>query len=286
MAYEAHVAQYKKDVVSKITDLLLSSKVIGVVNMENLPAPQLANIRMQLRKDGTTILMSKRRLMEHALKNAEGKRKDITNIKKHLGGMPAFIFTDKDPFKIARMMKKSRSPAPAKAGQTAPRDLIIPAGPTPFSPGPIISELAAVGLKTGVENGKVTIRQDAVIVEAGEKINQKQADMLAKFGIQPMEVGIDLVAIYDSGLIYGKDVLDIEPEQYLKNVVLASQSAIGLAMGIGYYTKETSELLIAKAFREAKSVALSQGIFADLLAKDLVAMADRQAQGLQSTVNV
>ena len=277
---KAHVAKYKKETVKALAKNLKDSKVICIVNMENLPASALARMRNSLRGKAT-ILMSKRRLMTLAIAEAKASKPGLEQIESHLGGMPAFIFTDQDPFKLSLLLKKSRSPAAAKPGQEAPRDLIIPAGPTPFSPGPVISELAAVGIKTGVENGKVTVRQDALIVSEGEKITQKQSDILAKFGITPMEVGISLVAVYEGGLIYNKKVLDVEPSQYLSLIQQGAREALGLAMGIGYMTKETSELMIAKAFKESKAVALSQGIFADLIAKDLMAMADRQATALK-----
>ena len=40
MKFEAHVAQYKKDSVVRFGRLMKEYKIIGVVNMENLPAPQ------------------------------------------------------------------------------------------------------------------------------------------------------------------------------------------------------------------------------------------------------
>ncbi|HLD19258.1 MAG TPA: 50S ribosomal protein L10 [Candidatus Nanoarchaeia archaeon] len=285
MAQKARVANYKKVDVKSMIKNLGDSKVIGVVNMENLPASALARIRSQIRKDAI-IYMSKRRLMTIAVKEAAKDKKGLENLIPQLKGMPAFIFTDSDPFKIARLFKKSRSPAPIKPGQTAPNDLIIPKGPTPFTPGPIISELSAVGIKTGVEGGKVTIREDSLIVEAGSVVTQKQSEILAKFGIEPMEIGIQLVAVYDEGLIYDSRVLEISPESYLQMISQASRDSLALALELKYMTKDTAEVLVAKAFKEAKALALSQGIFADLIAKDLLALADAQASALQGKLNI
>ncbi len=285
MSYQAHVADYKKEVVQDMVKRLTTSKVVGVVNMENLPASALARIRSQLRKEAT-IYMSKRRFMTLAINEAAKKKKGLEKLIPQLKGMPSFIFTDSDPFKIARLFKKSRSPAAIKPGQIAPRDLIIPKGPTPFTPGPIISELSAVGIKTGVEGGKVAVREDTVIVQEGAVVTQKQSEVLGKFNIQPMEIGISLVAVYDEGLIYESSVLEIEPATYLKMLVTASQESIGLALGISYLTKETSKILIAKAYKESKAVALKQGIFADLLVGDFLALANAQANAMQEKLNI
>jgi len=68
--------------------------------------------------------------------------------------MPALLFTKENPFKLYNKLQKSKSSAPAKAGQTAPSEIVVPKGPTPFAPGPIIGELGALGIKTAVENIK------------------------------------------------------------------------------------------------------------------------------------
>ena len=49
---------------------------------------------------------------------------------------------------IKPYLEKSKSNAPAKPGQTAPSDLVLPAGETPFTPGPMIGELGQLGIKT------------------------------------------------------------------------------------------------------------------------------------------
>jgi large subunit ribosomal protein L10 len=42
---------------------------------------------------------------------------------------------------LYKILQKSKSSAPAKAGQTAPNDIYVKAGKTSFAPGPIIGEL-------------------------------------------------------------------------------------------------------------------------------------------------
>ena len=62
---------------------------------------------------------------------------------------------------------------------------MIHAGPTSFAPGPIISELAAVGIKTKVEGGKLAVIQDTVIVREGQVISQKVSETLKRLDIRP-----------------------------------------------------------------------------------------------------
>ena len=239
---QAHVAEYKKEIVSKLTNLINEYPIIGVVNIENLPAPQLQTMRAQLR-GSFFITMTKRRLIKLAIEQTKAKKKGIEKLEPHLGGMPALIFTKENPFKLSRTLQKSKSPAPAKAGQTAPRDIVVNKGATSFAPGPVIGELALAGIKAGVEGGKVSIKEDIIVVRAGEKIKPKVAEILTRLGIQPMEVGLDLVAVYENGLIYGKDVLSVDEKEYKNRLMNASRWAFNLANYISYPAKETIRLL-------------------------------------------
>src|SRR3989338_2085586 len=114
--------------------------------------------------------------------------------------MPALLLKKENPFSLYKILKKSKSSASAKAGQIAPRDIIVPAGPTPFTPGPVISEFAALGIKAGVEGGKVAVKQDTTACKEGKPINAPLASMLARLGIEPMEIGLNLVAVFENGV--------------------------------------------------------------------------------------
>ena len=196
---QAHVAPYKKEIVSNLINLINEFPIIGIVNMENLPAPQLQKMRAQLR-GSFFITMTKKRLIRLAFEQIKPNKKGIEKLEEYLGGEPALIFTKENPFKLSRTLQRSKSPAPAKAGQTAPKEIEVKAGGTSFAPGPIIGELGSVGIKAGIEGGKVTIKADAVVARKGDVINDKLAGILLRLGIEPMEIGLDLTAVYENGI--------------------------------------------------------------------------------------
>jgi len=280
----AHVAESKKKVVKEFCDLINSYPVIGVVDMENLPTAQLQKMRGQLRGK-VVIRMTKRRFMNIVLDKVKDNKKGIEEMKKYLTGMPALLFTKDDPFKLAKTLKRSMSTAPAKQGQIAPKDIIVSAGPTPFSPGPVISELASAGINTAIENGKIVVKSDAVVVKKGNKVSAAIAGILVRLGVEPMNVGLNLTAVYDNGTIFTRDVLNIDEEEFIKKIKIAYNSAIGLAIELSFLTKETTEMMIAKAFREAKSLALSQNIMADGVKEEIMAKANKEMLALKSKLN-
>lgn len=285
MEQMTHVAEYKKEIVKKLIDLINQYPIIGIVNMENLPAPQLQTMRAQLRGN-YFITMTKRRLINLAIEQTKSSKEGVEKLKEHLGGMPALIFTKENPFRLSKTLQKSKSPAPAKAGQTAPRDIVVNKGATSFAPGPIIGELALAGIKSGVEGGKVAIKEDTVVVKSGEKIKQKVAEILTRLGVQPMEVGLDLVAVYENGLIYTRDVLSVDEAEYKNRLTNASRWAFNLANYVSYPTKETIRLLIGKAHNDAKAIGVAQNIFDSGIIDVLLGKAQQQMLSLTTTANI
>ncbi|MEM4246883.1 MAG: 50S ribosomal protein L10 [Candidatus Woesearchaeota archaeon] len=277
----SNAAPQKKAVIKKIQELAKKYPIIGVLNMHSLPAAQLARMKAQLRKD-VEMLMTKKSLILLAMDKLKESKKGIEGLEKVLPEMPALIFTKENPFAIFKTIKKSKSKAPAKAGQLAPFDLVVPAGPTPFAPGPVLSELSMLGIKAGVEGGKVVVKQDCTVCKAGQPIKPTLASMLARLGIEPMEIGLDLVAIYEAGMIYPKAILDIDETKFMSDLTTAASWAFNLAIEASYLSKDTAEQLLQKAFREAKAVALEGGVMEPELMEELLAKAEREAMSLQS----
>lgn len=251
---KARVSQVKKKEVASLEKLFQEYPVVAVINVENLPSKQLQQVKSQVRNT-IFVRMSKKRLTKIALENMKDKVKGLDGLKAHLKGMPMLIFTKDNPFKLYRLLASKTSSAAAKPGQTAPKDLMIQAGPTPFAPGPIIGELGKAGLKTAIENGKIVVKADKVVVKEGQVITSEQADLLAKFGLEPMEIGLNLVAAFEGGLIYGKSVLAVDQKEYIANIQRIGMEAIALAMAVGYIGKDTIRPMVRKAYTESKALA-------------------------------
>lgn len=275
----------KETTVHEFAKLMEEYPIIGVVNMNNLPTKQLQNMRAQLRKT-VVIRMTKRRLIKKAIEQAKGKRLGIEKLEAYLEGMPAMIFTKDNPFALQKKLSKNKSSAPAKAGQIAPREIEVKAGGTSFAPGPIIGELGSVGIKAGIEGGKVTIKADSIVARKGDVISDKLAGILLRLGIEPMEIGLDLTAVYENGSIFTKDVLAIDENKYKEDMCQAAQWAINLSVETAYPTKDTTELLLQKAFRDAKGLGISQAIMVKDLVGDILACAQAQMQSVKETAGV
>ncbi len=283
MTPEAHVSDKKKAVVKQLSEKLLKSPIIASINMKSLPTSQLQQMRGKLRGIAD-IVMTKRRLMKIAIENIKDKKPGIEKLIPELKGMPALMLTDQNPFRLCKLLDQNKTPAPAKPGQIAPKDIEVKKGSTGMAPGPIISELGSVGLKTGVEDGKVAVKEDKVIVKEGETISKKVADVLTKLKIEPMEIGLNLTAVYEDGNIMSRKDVTIDEQEYMDNFTAAASESINLAVEIAYPIKELVEQLLSKAFNEAKILALEQKIISDVVIENMISQAENSAKSLQSKV--
>jgi large subunit ribosomal protein L10 len=280
----AHVAKWKYEEVKTLTDLLTKNKIVGMVNIGGIPGPQLQEMRHNLH--GTAEIRSaKNNLILISLKEAEKQVKGIENLKDHIKGQTAIISTEINPFKLYSKLKSTRTMAPAKGGETASYDIEVKAGDTPFKPGPIVGELQKVGIPAAIEQGKVVIKKDKVLIPKGEKISSDLAKMLTRLEIFPIEIGMALNGVFEDGTIYGPDVLDIDVDEFLGRMKLASSNAFNLAINASWYNKLTIQPLISKAHNDALSVAVNQGIVNKNTIQNLISKANAQMLALKNKVS-
>jgi len=275
----AHVAAWKKELVKELVDDMVKNPVVAIVDVHGIPAKQIQSMRAGLRAHAV-LKMTKNNLLLLAITEAAKQRPGLEELKGFVNGQCAMVATDINPFKLFRQMEATKTPAPAKAGDKAPHDIVVPKGPTPFGPGPIIGELQKIGIPAAIEAGKIVVRKDATLVRTGDPIPAPVAAMLPKLGILPMIVGLDLRSAFENGAIFQRNVLDIPEGYYSSMFATAAFNARALGVAIAFPTKETIVPLMAKAYREAMSLSISAAIPTRENIEMLLAKADSQMLAL------
>jgi large subunit ribosomal protein L10 len=279
----AHVAEWKKEEVKELKNLIDSYEVIGIVNLLNIPARQLQKMRQSL-KGKAIIRMSKKNLMDLALKDCNDKKDNIIDLSNHMDGQPAIIFTDMNPFKLFKILEDSKTSAPAKEGNIPDSDIIVPGGDTGFEPGPILGELQQVGIPAKIDKGKIVVSKDHVVVKAGEKVSKQVAGMLSRLDIHPMEVGIDLQAAYEEEAVYTSDLLTVDEEKTLADLQSAFSQAFNLSVNAGIPTKETIVAIIQNANTKSFNLAMNASILTSETTEPLIALANAKMLALASAI--
>jgi len=276
------VASWKQEVVGELIEKLERYPVVGVLDIADLPAAQFQQMRRKLREQAE-IIVSKNTLLKLSLEQA-AERKDpkLQELIDHLRGPTALILARVNPFKLSKVLQKSKINAPAKPGSRSPRDIVIPAGETGFAPGPVVGDLQRVGVKARIQAGKVVILEDCPLLKEGDVISKEVADALAKFGIMPLELGLKLRAAYEAGMVFSGEILEIDEKRVIGQFQEASVSALNLAVYVNYPTSVTISLMIVKASVTAQNLALNAYLPVSQVMPALLARARAEMMGLAS----
>ncbi len=242
--------QAKGEVVKKISNDLQTYSTVAIASLEGLSSDKYSKIKKKISSD-VKFDMGRNTLMLKALNSSDSAKGLSPEVK----GSSAVLLTNLNAFKLFKLLKQNKSKAGAKPGQVAPDDIVVPAGETNLTPGPVLTELKNVKIDAKIQGPKVVIAKDSTVVKKGEVISDKVAGILSKLGIQPMEVGLNVVAVSENGFIYKKDVLEKDDSYYIPLLQVASQYALNLSVNASIFNKESVCVLVGKGGSEAKSLA-------------------------------
>lgn len=238
---------------------------IAVADLHKVRATQLMTLRKSFR-DKLEIIVCKNRIASMGIRAAG--LVDADKFSMQLQGQRALIFTDMSPFKLNMLLAKSSVLLPAKAGDIATDDIIVPAGNTGLPPGPVLSEFKEAGVSTKIDTGSIWVTKDSLVAPKGAAITSKLAGLLSRLGIKPIKAGISLSAAYLEGLILKEDDLKLDLDELLLKLQAACRSAFNLAVNSGYPTPESLPRMLGKASAEAMALVVSTGY----VSKDSVGM--------------
>lgn len=247
------VKEWKIKAVEELKEMISKYPVVGIVSLYKIPSAAFQKIKHELGEEAK-IKVSKKSIIFRALE-ALGMK----SLTEHAKGQIGIILTEMNPYKLLFFLQKKTTSAPAKPGDVAENDIVVPAGPTDIPAGPAISTLTKVKIPAKIEGGKIVIQKDFVVCKKGETVNQDIAAALNLLKLEPMKIGLKLLAIYENGKIYAGEELDVTEEEIINNLNEAYSKAFALSIGMEYPTKENIEMLIQKAYMNAKSLAQEVG---------------------------
>ncbi|MFX0068192.1 MAG: 50S ribosomal protein L10 [Promethearchaeota archaeon] len=282
-AQKKEVPEAKLREVDQLAKYIEDYDVVGLVKMEELSVKQVQDIRKKLRGEAI-IRMAKNRLMKRAIEKTKGSKKNIEKLMDKIEGTTAFLFINKDPFEIARFLNKNKTKAPAKPGNIPSQDIVIPEGNTGFPPGPMITELGDLGLKTKIKSGTIWIAEDKVMVKKGEEVPRKVALILSKLGVTPMEVGLTLHAAYQDGAIFTSGDLITDIERIFDQIRMAYAEAMNLSVSMAYPTSDNVSILLQKASMEINNLSANAQLFIPGLIERSLSRAEAEANALYGLV--
>ena len=268
--------------VEAVRGILVAQPITALVGVRGVPASALQSMRREFRARGHPIVVAPNTAIRHAIEEAAADRPALKPLLDHVEDQTAILSAQGNPFSLYQEFSRTRSPTPARGGETAPHDIQVPAGTTSFKPGPIVGELQHAGFPAAIEKGKVVLKKDTVIVKAGQTISREVAGLLTRMDILPLEVGLDLRALVDGETFYSPNVLAVDLDARREEVLRAYRQAQGVALEIAYPTPATVPLLLGRAHRRALALAVAAGYPTRESIPHLIGRAVREARAVES----
>jgi len=247
----------KRMLYQELQELPGTYDVIALSKMSKVRATQLMTIRKKFRNE-IKIRVIKNRIAQRAFEKLNN-RPGLDYLSKELEGQCALLFTNISPFKLNLIFDKNKVFLPAKGGDIATKDIIIPAGNTGISPGPVLSEFKEANVSTKIDQGTIWVGKDTVVVRSGSIISQKLASLMNKLNIKPIEAGISISLAIAEGLVLKENDLKINLAEYSEELTRAFHEAVSLAIETSYPTVETITHLLVRASQNATALATDWG---------------------------
>lgn len=277
---------WKLEEVDQLVDLFKSYENIAVIEVAHLNDRQMQEMRKILR--GKAIIrMSKKNLQLRAIQ----KYKDITNdenlldLANKIPGQAVLCFTNMDIYELKKIFNENEWMVPAKPNEITPVDIWVPAGDTGLPTGQVISELnMTLKLPTRLQNDTIWIREDTRTHKAGDLVDVKEAAVLKKLAIKPIESLVKIKYAWSEGELLNEDVIYMDIEKFKQDIIAAFIPAQKLAIEMGIIDKETSKPLLQKAYREGLALLFELPMFIDEMQDEYVKKAIREANTINSVI--
>jgi large subunit ribosomal protein L10 len=278
LSMRKHYPRKKRLMYDELLQLPTEYKVIAISKMTKVRATQLMMIRKKFRND-IKIKVIKNKVAIKAFEKVKGLV-GLENLTKQLEGQCALIFTNINPFMLNLIFAQNKVFLPAKGGDIATKEIVVPAGNTGIAPGPVLSEFKMANVPTKIDQGTIWVSKDTLVAKPGDVISTQLASLLSKLNVKPIEAGISVNFAVADGLIFqGQDLL-IDLDKYKEELVRSFKQALALATEAGYMTQETVKPLLVKAQQQARSFASETGYVTSETAGFVLPRAHAQAQAV------
>jgi large subunit ribosomal protein L10 len=269
----------KEKKVKEILEVTHKYKTLILVELNGFPSSNFERLKKALRSKASIIFTNKI-VVYNALKQINENLSEKAKKAK----IPVLILSNLDPFELMEVFFENRDYKKAKTGETAKENISLPSGPTPFPPGPMLSQFSSIGVKTKTEGGKISIISDTVVVKKGEKISEKVAAILASMDIKPDELILDVESASSGGVIFDRSILYTRKEDYIRRVSEIFAEALTLSVNRGIINKFSITPLIKKIYIGVKFLSVDRGIVSKSTINDILARASLENAALAKLV--
>jgi len=248
----------KEKYKNELLKCLEQYKNIILVNVDNVGSNQMQKVRLALRGKGQ-LLMGKNTIIRKFVREQLTKNPKLESLLPYVYGNIGFVFTNQDLRQIRELITSSKVPAAAKSGSLAPNDVHIPSGPTGLDPGQT-NFFQALNIATKIEKGAIAIINPVHLIRSGDKVTASHVALLTKLNVLPFFFGFKVTDIYEDGVCYSSQILDITPQQLQAKFMAGVSKIAAISLAIGYPTQASLPHSISNAYKKIMAIAIQADI--------------------------
>jgi len=245
----------KREYAARLNRLLDSYSKVMFCTLDNVRSQQLHDVRRGLRGKGE-FLMGKKTMQKKIITARAASTTSQTDqaLKKtlvddeFLSGNLGLLFTNASVEDINAVVAKHRVQAPARVGAIAPCDVVIPAGNTGLEPTQT-SFFQALNIPTKIAKGMVEIVTDKKVLSTGDKVDNSTAALLQKLKISPFFYSVEVVSVWDRGVLFTAEDLKITDATLEESVLGSISNLTALSLGAGVLTELSFPHVLLDGFK-------------------------------------
>jgi large subunit ribosomal protein LP0 len=258
------ITEAKKEYEAKLNRCFTKYSKVLFCGVENVRSQQIHDIRNDLRGKGE-LVMGKKTLQAKCVSNrasASGASEldktfaRVCEESKLLTGNSGLLFTNAEMKDITAVLDKHRVQAPARVGAVAPCDVIVPAGNTGMEP-TMTSFFQALNIPTKITKGTVEIISDKKVLSTGDKVDNSTAALLQKLKISPFYYQLEILSVWDRGVIFSKADLSIDDSAIEEMLMTGIANVNALSLGAGIPTASSIGILVNDAFKNLLAISVA-----------------------------
>lgn len=249
---------WKANYFEKLERAIRENNKFLLVNADNVASLQFAQIRRSCRGKAE-IVMGKNTMMKKVIRGLIEELPEYEKVMPALVENVGFVFTNGDLLEIRDMLLENKVAAPARAGATAPVDVIVPAQNTGLGPEKT-SFFQALSIQTKITRGTIEIVSDVHLLKPGDKVGMSEATLLNMLKISPFSYGLKVIQCYEEGSLFDPSILDVTEEDLRLKFMAGVNNVAAVSLNIGYPTTVSAPHSIANGLKKLLAVAAATEI--------------------------
>lgn len=114
-----------------------------------------------------------------------------------------------------------------------------------------------MNIGTKIAKGQIEIVNDVLLIKQGLRVGTSEASLLQKLDIKPFTYGLVIHTVYDNGVVFSPDVLDMTDDDILGKFYAGVRKVACVSLAINHPTVASLPHLLIRGYKNVLAVSLA-----------------------------